>query len=598
MIRSILCTLVNRLYTLLLEIDQEACNRWLKPPQQQVWSAKNTAMVRGWIEDCARGHPEIASGHVDKASPERRKVPFVPRRILDLNPFLPRCRGCVTEPDHEEFGANDIALVDGASIIAESESSGNTFKYAALSYCWGTKAPRIKLDKETLPAKRQGIAFSNLPQCLQDAVIVTRSLGMRYLWIDALCIVQDDAIDWEEQSGEMYQLFNNAFVIIGAAASTAFDQGFLGCRSSSPDTIALDFRSNLDPRIAGKFCLSLIPSGQKHRGFRHDIKVSKWATRGWVWQERMLAKRVLLFGDTMIHLQCDHKHTQSEDGRGVLGQIRSPHKETLNGWTWASWISEYSEKELTRLSDRLPAVSGFAKMMVQNSGNGTKGSSEYLAGIWRDDWHRQLCWVRSEPDQSFDEMLAGLRDREPRTGPTWSWASRRGRVQWVGMFASRVPSKFEAQIEKCEVVRAGKDPMGQVIKDSYLRLSGFLCHAPLVPEAGHRLRRQIERQQDPSNAPHEWQLDWTLSEYEIEYTPDWSLESEGGKEKDRKQEIRLFIVYTEEVFMMGKHRGLLLVDNGKGQFYRVGSFSLGHLGAGPPGEYGYGEWTRESIDIV
>lgn len=91
------------------------------------------------------------------------------------------------------------------------------------------------------------IIYADLPQCLQDAVTVTRSLNIRYLWIDVLCIIQDDADDWRQESVKMYELFLNAFVTIGAAVSESFDQGFLH-RGLPNKTIALDFQSNLRPQ--------------------------------------------------------------------------------------------------------------------------------------------------------------------------------------------------------------------------------------------------------------------------------------------------------------------------------------------------------------
>lgn len=595
-----------------LDTDQEACNSWLKPPQQQVWSAKNISVVQSWIQDCSCGHPPkiLLPSLRDEDIEGRNKLPFVPTRLLDLSPSLSDCKDHFTKPDKDKRCAGDMALVDGHSAVTHSESPKDQLKYAALSYCWGTKDPSIKLDTNTLDVKLQCIAFSDLPECLRDAVTVTRSLGIRYLWIDVLCIVQDDVSDWEQESGKMYEVFNNAFFVIGAAASEAFDHGFLGCRSS-PNTIALDFQSHLQPAITGKICLSLTPTGGKQRCLGYDIEVSKWATRGWVWQEERLARRILIFGATMIYMRCDHDAglTRSEDGgssvvRTAFGET-SPHKETRDGWDWTRRVAEYSGKELTKLNDRLPAISGLAKMMDQNSRRGGEQSSEYMAGIWREDWCRQLCWVLTDQEQSFQDMLEGLRNPEPRTGPSWSWASRRGRVEWLSMLHGHVPSEFEARIEECGVTQAGADPMGQVDNGSYLRLSGLLCQTPLEPEGGRRLRRQ---RVDMIGGSQRWQLEWKVPGCPLFYTPDWKLESEGGEKRDQKQEIRLFMLYLGRSTEKEEFMGLLLVEGEKGIFYRVGSFSLGDLGVesfswgdltpDPPDTYGYGKWTKASIVIA
>lgn len=132
---------------------------------------------------------------------------FVPARLLDLSPVSSHAPGCIS--------------------LVERINLEDDVRYAALSYCWGDVKPTVLTTRANLDNHKKGIKLLALPQCLRDAVTVARSLQIQYLWIDALCIIQDDRDDWARESATMSQLFQNAYITIAAAASESFDEGFL-----------------------------------------------------------------------------------------------------------------------------------------------------------------------------------------------------------------------------------------------------------------------------------------------------------------------------------------------------------------------------------
>ncbi|CAN8098297.1 unnamed protein product [Discula destructiva] len=133
-----------------------------------------------------------------------------------------------------------------------------------------------------------------------------------------------------------------------------FEEGFLGRRSL--EMMNLDFSSSLLPDIAGSFSLCLEP--RVRGGFEIDTANSEWGTRGWVWQEQMLARRLLLFGRAMVRLKCNHL-THSDDDT-IEYNVDPPYARGRD--QWFSWVRQYTEKNLTKHIDRLPAISGVAKM--------------------------------------------------------------------------------------------------------------------------------------------------------------------------------------------------------------------------------------------
>ncbi|KAF2647367.1 HET-domain-containing protein, partial [Lophiostoma macrostomum CBS 122681] len=290
----------------------------------------------------------------------------------------------------------DLGSGDGLDIVLR-ENLGTFASYVCLSHSWGGQQP-LKTTMRSLRDFQNKITWSSLPRLFQDAVTCTRKIGFRYLWIDSLCIIQDDPTDWMEQSACMVDIYRNGALTLAAACST-------GAHDS------------LFRRLSRKHQLRQLDSG----GYP--------LVRAWVLQERLLSARVLYFGDQELFWGC----TECTDCecRGITNR-RSPtqhlqikakfHPSTLHmlGATgiaeiWrTSIMPTYSQMKLTVETDFLPALSGIAKA-IAHALRKKKLTAGYIAGMW-ECWFIEDClWYVDNP---------GLAQR-PHTwrAPSFSWGS-------------------------------------------------------------------------------------------------------------------------------------------------------------------------------
>ena len=149
-------------------------------------------LYRTWFEECSTKHKSCTYRNDDQ----------LPRRLLDIRSSK--------ENDGVRLG----------------DTANNFSRYCALSYCWGGSTPP-SLRKDNCIGLYSGIPWDSLPQCYRDAILVTRSLGIGYLWIDSFCIMQDSKEDWAIESAKMGGIYPNAALVIIAAKSSRPDEGFL-----------------------------------------------------------------------------------------------------------------------------------------------------------------------------------------------------------------------------------------------------------------------------------------------------------------------------------------------------------------------------------
>lgn len=531
-----------------------------------------------------KANATAGEGHTRMCQPaENSGGAFLPTRLLDLFSVPAHTPGCIS--------------------LVESIHLEKGLRYAALSYCWGNVKPTVMTTKVNLHSHQQSIKFSALPQCLQDAVTVARSLEIRYLWIDALCIIQDDGNDWAIESATMWQLFQNAYITIAAAASESFDEGFL---TRGPfETFDVNFMSALSPQAVGKFKLFTDSDSDGWQRLdpelihtlSDELEFCKWNTRGWVLQEQEASKRLLVFGNHMLHFKCDHCQ-RSENSHDMVHDANP-----LEAWrgSWTKSLHGYTKRRFTFLQDRLPAISGLSKQIQQNSIMRGEGPAQYLAGIWycserrepQEGWQHQLLWRTDKLGQSFQEMLEGLKCADPRTytAPSWSWASRRGGVIWNRSrdYYSKLsvcPSRFEAKIEDHQMNFTGPDPTGRVGPGSYLKLSGLLHQDPLDLSAFTIL-------EDLGGIL----LTIDKEESDLSIRPDWKHSPTDEEDHLFECDFRLFVLWRcrwEGVKHCVILHGLLLFrDSESGFYFRVGTFKIYDCAG-----QSYERWERQSIYIL
>jgi hypothetical protein len=403
-----------------------------KPYGQELFSDPLEAvrtLVPGWIESCQRNH-------MDCIQPSHSKLPT---RILDVG------------------GEGDtIYLRDSADAVGP---------YNILTHCWGP-GPTFSTTRVNLTSRYMGFPIEELPATFRDAVQVTRVLGIKYLWIDSLCIIQRDQVDWLAESNKMQDYYKNAYLTIGAATAENSSAGFL------------------HPRTERKVQLSI------GRGLCCRLEPHLWPTlaqsvlhkRAWCLQEHILSTRLLQFTQSEIILECqttleretggyppylarrdlrevDSMSLTGADLKGVLVPVtfgKLTVEQTFQ--TWYRTIEEYTNRDLTFPGDRLPAISGLASEFERATGF----QNDY--GTWRQDIHNGLAWiVRSDLVEDPDEYLReSHREREKLSlnAPTWSWAHKATAVYFLSN--SRADHCVERML-RCQIGVSPERERGEIV---------------------------------------------------------------------------------------------------------------------------------------
>lgn len=259
--------------------------------------------------------------------------------------------------------------------------------------------------------------FEVLPRTFKDAVSVTLALGYNHLWIDCICIIQDDDSDWETECPKMAHIYGNADLTVAAVTATDDRAGFLGVRSNpdSPSSCKLRYW-NKQQLPADVIVVEYIGNTNERLmpGF-HNLLDS----RGWTLQERTLSPRVPSFSRDKIFWECNaNRRLESlhfvrtrdrQNLRTIKLDLRALDRPSVYRW-WYEILEDYCQRDLTFPMDKLPAISGIAAAVQKVTGD------TYLAGLWQNDIASGLAWMSFHTYRhSYDTQL-------PCRAPSWSWA--------------------------------------------------------------------------------------------------------------------------------------------------------------------------------
>jgi hypothetical protein len=421
--------------------DQKIMDVLFREISPSTGSAQTQTIVSQWLNRCKSEHIECSLGHTG--------LKRLPTRVIDVS-----------------------SSTQSPRLLETGTAHGN---WIALSYCWGGDSNFI-LTSNSRPHFEQGIPLHEFPPTLRDAVITTRSLGIPYLWIDAICILQDSAEDWHAEAPRMKDVYSNADLVIAATSSDDVNAGIFSRRPVAksvqlpwifpirePDkrnlqqeetyvNIRIDNSTPIDDSMASLAC--------------------RWGNRGWTMQEDFLATRLLLCTKHGVTWEC-LQHAEEEKGQHItLRAMGDPNgrdqrdfmsrywKRSMAAlikvegntgsraisdeqWTtpysmWYITLKEFSIRRLTKVSDRIPAISGLAALVRDIT------EDEYCAGLWRSDLLRGLLWqysalrqdrstVMENMNTSFEELAAQMEKmylednvQVTNNGPSWSWASLDG----------------------------------------------------------------------------------------------------------------------------------------------------------------------------
>lgn len=340
-------------------------------------------LARKWRNTCLENHRESCLRTIN---------PILPTRVIDVGPVDGSCEPRLWIPKLEKGD------------------------WVALSHCWGRR-PRFMTESHNIIGRKRAICFEDMPQTFQDAVIATRKLGYRYLWIDSLCIVQDDHDDWVAESIRMGDYYRHAVLTISADSAPEDNVGFLHeYRADYPSTV-VKLASNYEIGIRKKYpCADF---------WNRDTWVAK---RAWTLQEFVLAPRTLHYTSEQIIWECQtRKYCESSDNsqgdsdaaqfqcmkrffaKPNVGKELFPDLQQLfdPSYRWYSLVSDYFIRDLTFRKDVLPAISGLAREIQRQT------SQTYAAGIWLEGIEVGLLW----------QVNGARKKSDTYCGPSWSWIS-------------------------------------------------------------------------------------------------------------------------------------------------------------------------------
>lgn len=383
-----------------------------------------------------------------------------------------------------------VGILEGGNILrlCESRLLSAHPKYATLSHCWGGVVIG-KLTSAVYSSYKNGFSIAGLPRNFRDAITLTRSLGIEYLWIDSLCIIQDSATDWETECELMSDVYGGSFVNIAASASSNANGGIFDnrdLRRVTPFKTQLAFKSNSQLKGTFAFLPRTCDFG--------DLEQTPLSKRAWTVQERLLAPRTLHFLSHKVVWECSSLQASESD---VTGKLDRRSKSGLQDWAlpssgnclskWDTAVQMYTRGELTLPSDKLIAISGVAKFiknMWQNN------SVRYLAGLWSYQIESSLAWRTFKGTPLVNDEYRA---------PTWSWASVDGPVSPNVLWE-------ESNVLPTRVLHAYTEPISDpfgAVKGGFIKVSGPLCHVQsrssdeepcseefplLLASTGHRLR--------------------------------------------------------------------------------------------------------------
>lgn len=396
------------------------------------------------------------------ASPEsgHENEIFVPERLIDV-------------------GVGSLRLVDRKDIIP---NTGTRPQYCALSYCWGPSEDAVyqtKTTRKTLATNLESLDFDALSPVLKDAVTTARSLSVPYLWVDALCILQDDVSDWQMQCSQMNDIYGKAYVTFIAASSRTCRESFLNRKRLG---LQIPFISARHPSINGYFTIYFTHAFNGLRSFVNrnlindlhiDLTFSQWARRGWTFQEDAMAGARIIYGNAGVYFARDGQVVSKHGAVGfckpkLATSLQS--KDELHG-AWENVVLRYSNftnASFTNPRDTLPALSGLARLF------GNILQEKYVAGHWVDRLHLSLMWgyLSDAVRPSFNDIIERQSQRTYLV-PTWSCLTR-GRINTRRPYDS---SETQSQITILDVHMEldGPDPYG-AIRDAFLTLEGFVLN--------------------------------------------------------------------------------------------------------------------------
>lgn len=456
----------------IIQIDSDAGSQWLRLGNRAYPSycdADSASWMNQRLQLCKKEHDHKVFDQT-----------YIPKRLVDVSSDTPR-----------------LILRE---VVPPSSHSSSAVRYAAISYCWGSGERQAKTTATTLQDRQAGISETEMPAVLRDAIKVTRALSIPFLWIDALCILQDDQSDWEQQCAEMHHIYGSAQLTFCVANSRSCNEGFLQPKNPR---VRLPFQSHRVPDITSSFLVQLYWPRQRSLYdeswclLTEEILQSPWNRRAWVFQESKLSFRKFIFGRSNLYFDCGE--IQHARGKDFTSGVYLPHisaslaaKNTNDIYReWDEFVlyhySRYDASSFSYAADLLPALSGLARLFANRL------KDFYYAGHWERDLYRSLAWINTPSLVGQPMQPAGL------IIPSWSRLSKSNTESYAHhLSCTLVDLHSEVKVQKARVVPVGNDPFG-ALKECRLWIRGYTLDLS-------RKEAQLSAVTDPIRGGIQWHL--------------------------------------------------------------------------------------------
>jgi Heterokaryon incompatibility protein (HET) len=371
-------------------------------------SEENFELIRSWLNDCTKKHDCSAWSLGGNRGRGRN-----PSRLVDVHDVASPC-------------------------LVETADLDEAVQYLTLSHCWGSwrHATMKMADLENF--KREIPEHVLQSTTFQQAFDITRRLEARYIWIDSLCIAQDDAADWSRESAHMSEVYGHSLLNLVAAHARDGRDGCFARRdilTVRPSKIPNPFNSSSNDYF-------LVYPIRMDKIYEEQVLASPIYKRAWILQERLLSARSVYFGKNQLVWTCGaleaceafpnganyistlphNRIPMDKQGVGLLlnqGVTSEANKLQRLAEAWARVVKMYTSASLTRSSDKLVALQGIAARAQEHFGG------RYLAGLWQrndDDMLWSLLWFVESGDKNRQAP-------EKYRAPSWSWANVDGRIE-------------------------------------------------------------------------------------------------------------------------------------------------------------------------
>ena len=355
------------------------------------------------------------------------------------------------------------------------ETGGRPGAYTALSHCWGAPNKTFLTTHETIADMKAGFSIEQAPATFRDAIFVTRCLGIRYLWIDSLCIIQHDTADWSREAARMGSLYANAYLTIAAANAKDDNDGFLQLRSHLLTSLRIISSTGNSAQVYLQTSYLSTSYGiyMPKRYGKEPLD-----SRGWTLQEQHLSRRSLRFGSREMSWDCQcfglrESQTDHRNSMRASMELLRPSSTAAMPLSYDSWyhmIFSFTKRLLKYDTDKLPALSGLATEVAKFQ-NGT-----YYAGLWWEDMALGMLWFKS--------AAVELNKPSEYLAPSWSWASLNGgTLGYTYVFPKIILP--DVVFRKCHLEYKNDDTHG-AIRSGWLDLS-----APVVKLVQSRLQHRL-----------------------------------------------------------------------------------------------------------